>query len=416
MRSLDGSLPVVVLGCSHGGLGAARSLGRLGVPVHGVDPDPRAAGFASRYFRTSHVWDCERATTADTLAFLESLGHELGRTLLLPTTDAGAMLVADHADTLARHFVFPRQAPELVRALSDKRAVARLARHFGIPSPAVSFPASRDEVRWFAARARFPIVLKGIDPARLQRRTGHRLAIIPDPDGLMRRYVEWEDPAAPNLMLQEYIPGGDECVWMFNGYFNAASECVASFTGRKLRQQPPHRGATSLGVCEHNATVERLTIDFMRAIGYRGILDVGYRYDGRDGLYKLLDPNPRIGATFRLFVDEHGTDVARCLYRDITGQPVERARMREGRKWVVEDWDIESSLAGVQDGTLTVPQWLSSLRGIEEAAWFARDDLRPFWRVLERLTSRVLRRAARALAGLIQRFRGAALRAALTRG
>jgi predicted ATP-grasp superfamily ATP-dependent carboligase len=249
-----------------------------------------------------------------------------------------------------------------------------------------------------------------MDTVRLERRTGYRLAIVHDADELVRRYVEWEDPAAPNLMLQEYIPGGDDCVWMFNGYFNARSECLAAFTGKKLRQHPPHRGRTSLGVCERNETVERLTIDFMRAIGYSGILDIGYRYDSRDGLYKLLDPNPRIGATFRLFVDEQGMDVARCLYRDMTGQPVARARMREGRKWIVEHCDLESSLAAVGEGTLTLHRWLGSLRGIEEAAWFASDDLGPFWRLLERLASRVFRLAARVLAVVLKRPNRAALR------
>ncbi len=410
MTSLDVSLPVVVLGFSHGGLGIARSLGRLGVPVHAVDPDPRAAGFASRYCRTTHVWDCERASAGDTLEFLEALGRELGSALLIPTMDAGAVLVADHAVRLARHFVFPRQSPDLVRALSDKRGVSQLARRFGLPSPAVSFPTSRDDVHRFAAGSRFPIVLKGIDTARLERRTGYRLAIVHDADELIRRYTEWEDPAAPNLILQEYIPGGDDCVWMFNGYFNARSECLAAFTGRKLRQHPPHRGPTSLGICEHNETVERLTIAFMQALGYRGVLDIGYRYDRRDGLYKLLDPNPRIGATFRLFVDEQGMDVARCLYRDLTGQPVARARMRAGRKWIVEDGDLESSWAAFREGTLTLPRWLGSLRGIEEAAWFASDDLGPLWRVLLRLASRVIRLAGRALAGLFQRPNRAALR------
>src|SRR5207248_9926596 len=135
-------------------------------------------------------------------------------------------------------------------------------------------------------------------------------------------YARMEDPAAPNLMLQEYIPGADDTIWMFNGYFDEGSECRAAFTGRKLRQHPIHTGATSLGLQTANDTVARLTTGFMKAVGYRGILDVGYRYDARDGLYKLLDPNPRIGQTFRLFVDADGMDVARYAYLHLTGQPL----------------------------------------------------------------------------------------------
>jgi predicted ATP-grasp superfamily ATP-dependent carboligase len=126
----------------------------------------------------------------------------------------------------------------------------------------------------------------------------------------------------------------------------------------------------------------------MKAIGYRGILDIGFRYDARDGGYKLLDPNPRIGQTFRLFVAKEGWDVAHLLYLDLTGQALPAATPVEGRKWLVEDWDLESSLDYWREGGLTVAEWLASFEGVEEGAWFARDDLAPFGRVVRRLAAR----------------------------
>ena len=397
MIRINPSVPAVVLGFHYGGLGVARTLGRLGVRVHGVDRDRRAPGFASRYCRSALVWDCEQAPVADTLSFLDDLGKRVGPAVLIPTTDATAVLVAEHADELAPRFLFPRPSPRLVRALTDKREVFRLAQEHGVPTPAVVFPESREDVRTFLSRAAFPVMLKAINPTRLERRTGHRLFVARTPEELLRHYAEWEEADAPNLMLQEYVPGDDATVWMFNGVFNEWSECVAGFTGRKLRQHPAQGGATSLGVCADNAEVARLTIAFMWALRYQGVLDIGFRYDARDGLYKLLDPNPRIGATFRLFVDEQGMDVARFLYVDLTGQPGWLAPMRAGRKWIVEDADLDSSLVRARDGRLTLRGWIESLRGVEEGAWFARDDLRPLWRIGRQLIGRVLRGAARRL-------------------
>ena len=391
---INPSLPVVVLGFGYGGLGIARSLGRLGVRVYAVDADPTAAGLASRYLSGAHTWDVAGASVTDTLGFLDDLGQRLGPALLLPTTDATAVLVAEHSDELAPRFLFPRPPRALVRRLADKREVFRLATQFGVPTPLTVFPRSRDDVERFLAEARFPVVVREL-------RTDRR-AIVARPEALLSRYLEWEDRAAPNLMLQEHIPGGDDAVWMFNGVFNEWSECVAAFTGRKLRQHPVYGGTTSLGVCERNERVERLTIDFMWALGYQGVLDVGYRYDARDAQYKLLDPNPRVGATFRLFVDEQGLDVVRVLYCDITRQPVWPGRGREGRKWLVEDHDLDSSLARVRDGTLTPRRWLASLAGVEEGAWFARDDLRPFLRVASRLVAQAVRAAGRRLAAALR--------------
>jgi len=398
LAAIDTSVPVVLLGDGfrHGTLGIVRSLGRLGVSVYAVDGDPREPALASRYCRGASTWDVARRLAADTVAFLDDLGRRLGRQpVLIPTNDATALFVATHGSALAQRFRFPQRPPELVRAFSDKREAFYLAQRLGIPTPTAVFPQSRDDVLAWLARAVFPVALKRIDRTRLDARTGTSMVIVRSERELLEQYEKLEDPACPNLMLQEYIPGGDDTVWMFNGYFNSASECVAGFTGRKLRQHPVHRGSTSLGISDRNDTVERVTVRFMKAVGYRGILDVDYCYDARDGLYKLLDPNPRIGSTFRLFVSEDGMDVVRYQYLDLTGQPLPPAVPREGRRWIVEDRDIDSCLAYRREGQLTVPRWLGSLRGIDEAAWFARDDLAPFWRVCFGWTGRALRRAVR---------------------
>jgi len=341
------------------------------------------------------VWDYEVAPVAETLEFLDELGRKVGPAVLIPTTDGAAEFIAENAVELLPRFTFARVSPELVRALIDKREVFRLAQQAGVPTPPIMFPESSDDVARFLSSATFPIVLKAINPGRLERRTGHRLLVAHTPEELLRRYDEWEDGGAPNLMLQEHIPGGDETVWVFNGVFNERSECIAAFTGQKLRQHPPGAGATSLGMCAPNAQIVRLTTDFMRTLPYRGVIDIDYRYDARDGLYKLLDPNPRVGSAFRLFVDEQGMDVARLLYLDLTGQPVSPAPMRVGRKWIFEDRDIETSLQHVLDGTLTLRGWFRSLRGVEEGVWYARDDWRPFWQMCRGLVRRAVRGAVR---------------------
>ena len=71
-------------------------------------------------------------------------------------------------------------------------------------------------------------------------------------------------------------------------------------------------------------------------------------------------------------------DVARALYLDMTGNPVPPAEAIEGRKWIVEDFDLFSALASWREGSLTLVEWAKSLGGIHEAACFALDDPLPF--------------------------------------
>jgi D-aspartate ligase len=397
----DVSSPVVILRLDHhGALGIARSLGRLGVAVYGVHTKEGAPASRSRYCRRGFVWDLDAAPPAESVSFLLSVARKIGgRPILLPSNDETALFVAENAAALQQRFTFPVNSAALVRTLFEKQSMFLLAKEKGIPTPETAFPNSRADVVRFCATARFPVVLKASDGIAVARRTGKKMVIVRTADELIKNYEEMADPQNPDLILQEYIPGDDGSVWMFNGYFDENSDCLVGFTGRKIHQYPVYTGMTSLGICLENKTVDELTRRFMKAIGYRGILDIGYRYDARDQQYKVLDVNPRVGATFRLFVAENGMDVVRAMYLDMTGQPVPPSATHEGRKWIVENMDLISTAHYFRDGILTFPTWLRSLRGIEECAWFAKDDLRPFGDMCGALMTKIFKKAARTVNG-----------------
>ena len=382
MKIGDITTPVVVLrgveSASHGALGILRSLGRLGVPVYLVACDSRTPGFFSRYCKGRLVCNVDNGSAETSVKTLLELRKKIGRrSILIPTDDNAVLFVADHAEALREQFLFPPIRTDLIREVSSKKGMYFLAREHGVPTPEAAFPKSRQDVLDFLSRAKFPVMLKAIYGSQLMKISGQKMFIVHSEAELLEKYDALEDPANPNLMIQEYIPGGDDTVWMFDGYFNDRSECLLAFTGKKIRQYPVSQGSTSLGICLQNETVRKTTTEFMKKIGYKGILDIGYRYDARDGIYKVLDINPRIGSTFRLFVAENGMDVARALYLDLTGQQVVPGTAREGRKWVVEDQDLVSCLRYHREGNLTFKQWVDSFRGVEEAGFYASDDLYP---------------------------------------
>ncbi len=378
---MNTSTPIVIFGLSrgvfhHGALGIARSAGRLGISVHRIARESWAPARLSRY---SRGWSSlpSGASTAEILAFLHAFSARVGRAVLIPIDDAGSVFVDEHAAELEPDFLFPRQPSGLAQALSSKREMYEICMTHGIPTPASAFPQSEAELLEHAGDGPFPTVLKCINAGDAPP-SAPRVAIVENRDELLAAYREMESPASPNLMVQEYVPGTPETIWMFNGYFDPRSHCKVGFTGKKIRQTPPYTGATTLGVCLANPTVEEATVRLMAAVGYRGILDIGYRFDDRDGEYKLLDVNPRIGGTFRLFVGEDDLDVLRAMYLDLTGQEVPSSSLTEGRRWVVEPWDLASSIAYRRRGDITLTQWVRSLRNVREDAWFAADDPLPF--------------------------------------
>ena len=393
------STPVLVFAHTHDAyahtpLAIARTLGRLGVDVASVHAHPDPPTAQSRFLHRSIVWS---PWPADDDARLERLAATARtfrrRPILIPYDDDSALFVDEHAEALRPSFLFPERPAGLARSLVDKRRLHAICVAHGVPAP-TTVAADEGEFEALLDAVAFPIVLKGAHSwiPGLDRRT--RIVVARDREAALSAYRSMGASERRNVMLQEYIPGGPDSVWMFNGYFDERSECLVGFTGQKLRQSPPYTGPTSLGVCVPNERVAATTKHLMKQLGYRGILDLGFRYDARDGEYKLLDVNPRVGATFRLFVDPASQlDVVRALYLDLTGQPVPASAHPNGRKWIVEPWDTKSSLRYRRDGNLTAARWARSLRGIEEGAWFARDDPRPFLALCRRLVENRVRRS-----------------------
>lgn len=374
--------PIVILGLAglsmhHGALGAMRSAGRLGIAVFDVRRGGDSQIERSRYCSGS-LWLPTGADEEHLLEAVCTFGREHYRAILLAVDDAGAMFVDDHAQELSDVFLLPSQPPGLARRLADKRTMYGLCQEHSIATPRSSFPTSETDVREQAGTTGFPVVLKRIDASHPVAPATPNVFVAHDSEELLAAYRSMESTLSPNVMLQEHIPGGPEADWMFNGYFDGESRCKASFVGRKLRQSPPGAGATTLGLCQSNHEVKQTSERFMTALGYRGPVDADYRLDRRDGRYKLLDVNPRIGASFRLFAADDGTDVLRAMYMDLTGEDARVVGQRDGRRWLVEPLDLRSSLIHARRGELTMREWLASMRGVEEGAWWARDDPLPF--------------------------------------
>ncbi len=372
--------PVLVLGCDIGALAILRTLGSLGVPVYGVEKNKNNPVLRSKYLKKYFIKKFDPENPIDYLECLQEVSAQIGKkAILIPTSDELSVFVAEYSSRLIENYIFPVNSTELLDQLADKKKMFQLALDNSIPTPRIICPQNMVDVNAALSELSFPIMLKGIDGQRLQAKTGIKMVIVETEDQLSENYKKLEDFDQPNLMLQEMIPGDDTEVYIFNGYFNVDSDCLAAFTGHKIRQFPIHIGCASLGECRWHDRVAEKTQRLMKSVGYKGILDIGYRLDPRDNKYKVLDINPRVGQAFRIFVAENNMDVIRSLYLDLTEQSQPEIKPIEGRRWIIEDYDLISTFNYFSEKSLTLKQWFSSLSGIQEGAWFCWKDPVPFF-------------------------------------
>ena len=400
LRASDFTTPAVVLKFDqnpmhHGGLGAIRSLGRLGVPVYGVHEGPWAPAASSRYLRGRWFWQPDAEDTERTTAGLLTLAERIGRpAVLIPTDDAGAIFLAEHGGPLREAFLFPAPPPDLPRRLAGKFSMHEMCRSLDVPAPLTVLPASAEEAAAFAGQAGYPLIAK-LSAPWLGAAAGLRSTSVVTGEAQLASLWDACASTGAGLMLQEFIPGGPGDDWFFHGYCGAEATCRPSFTGVKIRSYPAHAGLTSLGRAVTDEALRERLAGLLARLSYRGIVDLDLRRDARDGEFKLLDFNPRLGAQFRLFRDSAGVDVVIAAYLDLTGQEIPEGSQLD-RRFLVENYDPIGALGYWRSGELGFRPWLASLRGVDETAWFAADDLRPFGLMCLRMGAR----------GITRRFSG----------
>ena len=380
----------------HGTLGIIRSLGSLGIGVYAIVEDRFTPPAMSRYLAGSFLWKTAGVQQESLLRGLSSIGERLGNSaVLIFTDDRAAAFVAEHSADLKKRFLFPGISPDLPRRLANKRELYSLCRSSGVDTPEAAFPNSLDDVHAFIERGRFPVMVKAAESQRL--RVGARCpAIARSPGELLAIYRQAESPDDPNLIFQEYIPPEHAEDWIVHGYRNPKTDCLVTFTGRKLRSYPAFKGITTLGISVRNETLTRQAVKLLESINYAGIMDLDYRLDTRDGQYKLLDFNPRVGANFRMFENQEGVDVVRALHLDLTGRTVSNSPAVRNRKFIVEPQDLFAAPGYMLHDGLTIGSWWHSLNAkSRELAWFRRQDPLPgvtmSFRLMFRLAARALR-------------------------
>jgi predicted ATP-grasp superfamily ATP-dependent carboligase len=362
----------------HGGLAIIRTLGRVGIPVYAVHEDFLVPPAHSAYLYGGFIWKTsdEADYQRQLLAGIIDIATQIGRPcVVIPTDDHAAVFLSDRAAELPEQFITPSCPSGLVRSLTNKASCLDIAKRFGLATPwaMVQRCPAPDSV---LQEVPLPMVVKRAERGLLPDGTRTYSTVIAENFDQLRSVLT--GLAEPHdVILQEVIPGklGDD--WLFIAYCNADSVSLISCTGRKLRSHPAYAGEIAYARSEDNPKLREQVEQFLKDIGYVGIVSIDLRYDRRDDTYKVLDVNPRPGAGFRLFENIHGVDVVRALHLDLTGREVPQGPQRDGRTYLVENYDAWTQRSYRIGGDLTLRSWLRAFCSADEHAWLIRDDLMP---------------------------------------
>jgi len=354
-------LPVVV--ALGGALPVARVLTKYGVTVYGSD-------FGYSVDRLSRLvsrppWGYDAGLDDRFLRLLVDFAEQCPvMPVLIPTADAVIEFVTLHYEVLSAHYhVASVYAPGQGEAFLAKREFYRLCDQAGIKYPATIFgdegPIAPDEVERVL---RFPVIVKPNLIHRWKQTLKGEKVIEVTSAADLRMVMASYPGLVEDSMLQEVIPGPESKIYLFKACLDRDGEVLDTFTGRKLRQYPPMYGSASLAESVECPEVEELSLRFFDRIRVHGLGGAEFKWDPRDGEFKMIEVNMR-PQLWEDLIRASGKDMLWVHYCDLIGLPVHKTPLQvNGVRWVHLTRDVVSALWFMRRRELTVKEWFGGYR------------------------------------------------------
>lgn len=376
--------PVVVFGLLHAGLSIVRSLGRQGVPVHGVALRPNEFGLRSRYLVSSGL-----AAGPDGLVkALRAAGAGGERPVLFPERDENVEVVLERWDEVRELADVPLpDDPEATMRLRRKDVLPEVAAAAGVDAPRTVPAESPEQIR--EAGLRPPLLLKAVEGQEFALTFGEKAFVAPDLDAAVAGWKRAREQGFDTI-VQELVPDSHEAVWSLFTYIGRDGQPLASVVGRKVRQGPLRFGTSAVFTSALDPEVHELGLRLLEAAGYTGLAHVELVRDPRDGRLKLLEVNtrPPIWAGIAMGPE---LGIASIAYQDLCGDEPQPERMLgDGVTWLYLAKDVWVSAQMARRWELHPREFLRHYVGGKKVrAVFAADDPRPALASLNYLRSRV---------------------------
>lgn len=354
------------------GLSNTRSLGELGVPVYVLDVNPCLAQFSrfcKKFFR------CPSFSSAEFPDFLVKLAVEenLKGWLIMASNDHIVEQLSRNRNRLEPYYHFLVPGPEVLERIIDKSLLMQEAERCSVHIPGTY----RLRGSHLPENMSFPVLVKGCKGLSFYKATHMKAIQVNDREELQRTITHLSQCMdSSDYMIQELIESEKHDHIVSFTCFAVDGEIKTYWMGEKLREHPIKYGTATFARSMFSESVLQEAIPLMRQLSYTGICEIEFIKDKKDGLYKLIEINPRTWLWVGL-AKACGIDYAKIAYNYCNGIPIRYPQeYKVGLKWINALTDGAFSLKAIIAGTLSLKEYFSSLRGPKvRAIWSNRDWL-----------------------------------------
>jgi len=294
-------------------LAVVRSLGSKHIPVYVTETTRCNPAAFSKYCAGQIVGPDPNQSAEIYATWLAETVSSKAIQVLFPMDDNTMNAVMEHAHLFDNVLT---ALPPLTsyRNAADKGQAVKYAIEAGTPVPSTFLPTQLNQIEEFGKKLSEPMVIK---PRHSSGSRGIR--IVHDRNRLVEEYRaihgQYHFP-----LLQEFIPSGeryDVCL-----LYDLAGQLRASFVQKELRHFPVKYGPSTVQESVYRPDLIEMAVSIMSQLPWRGIVELEFMIDPRDGLPKFMEINPRFWNSLYTAVLA-GIDFPWLLYQIACGETVE---------------------------------------------------------------------------------------------
>lgn len=375
---MDHDVPAVVLDLSANGIGIIRSLHQHGISVYAYDIERKYHIGKTRH-AICHPCPDPIKDEKKLVTLLIDLRQRLQtKPVIYAGSDEFVLFLSKNRDILQEHFRYIMPNHALIEAVLDKRLTAKLADDYEIPSPKTFVINHQELSDQLLSNFVYPCILKPVHGYEFRKQLSKKVIIIENETQLKEQLPVLQQFG--DLIIQEIIPGGDDCVYQIGTLFAEDMELIGLFMGQKLNQFPPYFGTGAFVQSIRDEEVIEKGVSLLKTLKMTGISVAEFKRDSRDGQLKFIEINARPWLWHSLS-RACGIDLTYLYYLLVTDQqPEKKLIQEEGMTWIYSIRDYLSTKEKVQNGDMTWREWRRNRKGKKEHALFRWDDPMPFIR------------------------------------
>lgn len=306
----------VVLGGFVNGYSIIRELRERGVKnIFLLDSKRSLASYSNKIDGFSRIDDGPRSLQRE----LARLSERYQKLVIYPTSDLHLENLHEIYDDVSPFCFLPFNRENLM-SVSDKTVQYEHCERLGVPYPRSVQVTTRPQLE-VLAKLQYPLLLKPCKRVDLTTNT-FRSLLLETPADLDRYRVLLEGIINQKigLMASEIIPGDDTVIYAYVAYISGNGHILNEWIGKKLTQFPDRFGVFSSASNEAPEIVRELGRRLVEGMGLFGIVEPEFKYDYRDGQYKLMEINLRSMMWHRLG-NRTGVNLQFTQWQDALGLP-----------------------------------------------------------------------------------------------